>query len=285
MGEWMFEGGVCLITGATSGIGKATAISLAQQGMVVTIVSRKREKGELVSQEIARRTGNSNLELFVADLSSISEVRRLAREVREKHPTVDILINNAGGIFGTRTLTRDGIELTFALNHLSYFLLTNLLLEPLKSSRHGRVVNVSSQAHQFGSMDFDDPGQAEKYNAMRAYAQSKLANILFTYELARRLRVTNVTANALHPGTVRSKFGRELPGIGGFFFRNFGMFMRSPEKAAETVTWLALARELASVSGRYFVDKKEIHSSKISYDAEAAQRLWELSEGMTGLTP
>ena len=279
----MIESGVCLITGATSGIGKATAISLAQQGMTVALVSRKREKGEFVLREVAEKTGNNKVELFIADLSSFGEVRRLAQEVRAKHPTVDILINNAGGVFGSRILTKDGIELTFALNHLSYFLLTNLLLEPLKSAPRGRIINVSSQAHQIGSMAFDDLGQEKKYNAMRAYAQSKLANILFTYELARRLKGTNVTANTLHPGTVRSNFGRELSGIGGFFFRNFGVFMRSPEKAAETVTWLALAQEPGGINGKYFLDKKEIRSSKISYDVGVARRLWEVSEKMTGI--
>ena len=279
----MRDGGVCLITGATSGIGKAAAISLAQQGMMVAIVARNREKGEGVLQEVSGNTGNSRAELFIADLSSFSEVRRLAQEVRARYPSIDVLVNNAGGIFGARTLTRDGIELTFALNHLSYFLLTNLLLDPLKTAPQGRVVSVSSQAHQFGAMAFDDPGYEKKYNAMRAYAQSKLANILFTYELARRLKGTNVTANTLHPGSVRSNFGRDLPGIGGFFFRNFGTFMRSPEKAAVTVTWLALAEELAGVTGKYFLDKKEIRSSKISYDAGVARPLWELSQEMTGI--
>ncbi len=275
---------VSIVTGATSGIGKATAIALAQTGITVALVSRKREKGEAVLGEIVSRTGNSNVELFVADLSSLVEVKRLAHEIRARHPIIDILINNAGGVFGTRTLTVDGTELTFALNHLSYFLLTNLLLEPLKSAPQGRIINVSSQAHLVGTIAFDDLELKKKYNAMRSYAQSKLANILFTYELARRLAGTPVTANTLHPGSVRSNFGRELPGIGGFFFRNFGIFMRSPEKAAETVTWLAQADELTGVSGKYYFDKKEIHSSKISYDTGVARHLWEISERMTAST-
>jgi NAD(P)-dependent dehydrogenase (short-subunit alcohol dehydrogenase family) len=279
----MTDGRVCLITGATSGIGKATAISLAQQGMTLALVSRKREKGELVLREVKEKTGNNKTELFIADLSSFNEVRILGQEVRAKHPTIDILINNAGGVFGARTPTSDGIELTFALNHLTYFLLTILLLDPLKSAPQGRIINVSSQVHQYGAMAFDDLSQEKKYNAMRAYAQSKLANVLLTYELARRLKGTGVTANTLHPGAVRSNFGRELPGIGGFFFRHFGYFMRSPEKAAETVTWLASSNELTGVTGKYFFDKKEIRSSRISYDTGVAQRLWELSEKMTGI--
>jgi NAD(P)-dependent dehydrogenase (short-subunit alcohol dehydrogenase family) len=279
----MHDGRVCLVTGATSGIGKATAISLAQRGMTVALVSRRKEKGEIVAQEIAGKTGNSKVELFIADLSSFRDVRRLAQEVLVKHPTLDILVNNVGGVFGTKTLTRDGFELTFALNHLSYFLLTNLLLNSLKSAREGRVINVSSQAHKVGTIAFDDLNQEKKYNAMRAYAQSKLANILFTYELARRLKGTNVTTNTLHPGTVRSGFGRDLPGIGGLFFRHFGFMMRSPEKAAQTVSWLASAVELSGVNGRYFMDMREIRSSRISYNTEVADRLWQVSAQMTGV--
>jgi len=274
---------VCLITGATSGIGKATLLSLARQGMSIVMVSRNKEKGESVRAAITDKTRNENIHLAVSDLSSQQDILKLASEIKSKHSRLDILVNNAGGIFGKRVLTVDGLELTFALNHLAYFLLTNLLLEILKAAPAGRVVNVSSQAHRYGSLEFDDPGFEKGYNAMKSYAQSKLANLLFTYELSRRLAGTGITANALHPGVVRTGFGKELSGIAGLVFKRLDFLMRSPGKGAETVIWLASAAEVEGVSGKYFLDKKEIRSSKISYDESDAHRLWEVSAQMTGL--
>ena len=274
---------VCLITGATSGIGKATLLSLAQQGMSIVMVSRNKEKGESVRSAITEKTRNENIHLAIADLSSQQDIRRLASDIKSKYSKLDILVNNAGGIFGKRILTVDRLELTFALNHLAYFLLTNLLLEILKAAPAGRVVNVSSQAHRYGSLEFDDPGFEKGYNAMKSYAQSKLANLLFAYELSRHLASTGITANALHPGVVRTGFGKELSGIAGFVFKRLDFLMRSPEKGAETVIWLASAAEVEGVSGKYFLDKKEIRSSKISYDESVAHRLWEASAQMTGL--
>jgi len=273
----------CLITGATSGIGKATLLSLARQGMSIVMVSRNKEKGESVRAAITNKTRNENIHLAIADLSSQQDIRKLAGDIKSKYSKLDILVNNAGGIFDKRILTFDGLELTFALNHLAYFLLTNLLLEILKAAPAGRVVNVSSQAHRYGSMEFDDPGFEKGYNAMKSYAQSKLANLLFTYEFSRHLAGTGITVNALHPGTVRTNFGKELSGIAGFVFKRLDFFMRSPEKGAETVIWLASAAEVEGVSGKYFLDKKEIRSSKISYDESVAHRLWEVSAQMTGL--
>ncbi|MGA3246036.1 MAG: SDR family oxidoreductase [Bacteroidota bacterium] len=279
----MTSGKICLITGATSGIGKATALSLARQGATVLLVSRNKEKGGKVRNEIVEKTGNEGVRLYIADLSSQKEIRSLAGEIRTNHPRIDVLVNNAGGIFDKRILTVDGIELTLAVNHLAYFLLTNLLLEMLRAAPSARVVSVSSQAHQFGRMEFGDLGYEQGYNPMKSYARSKLANILFTYELARRTAGTRITANTLHPGTVRTNFGKQLSGIAGFVFKQLDVFMRSPEKGAETVIWLASAEEVDGVSGKYFRDKKEIRSSKISYDEDVAQRLWEASAKMTAL--
>ena len=274
---------VCVISGATSGIGKASALALAEHPTTLLLISRKKEKGEAVLIEIASKTGNKNLELYLADLSSQADVRRLAQEIKTRHSSIDLLINNAGGIFGKRIMTADGIELTFALNHLAYFLLTNLLIAELKAAPAARIINVSSNAHGYGTIAFDDLGLEKRYNAARAYAQSKLANVFFTYELARVLKDTRVTVNALHPGAVRTNFGRELSGIAGFVFRHFGYFMRSPEKGAETIVWLATAPELEGQTGKYFLDKKEIRSSALSYDTTVARKLWQVSAQLTGV--
>jgi NAD(P)-dependent dehydrogenase (short-subunit alcohol dehydrogenase family) len=274
---------ICVITGATSGIGKATALALANLSTTLLLVSRKKEKGETVLREIIEETGNKNLELYLADLSFQADVRRLAEEIKARHRSIDVLINNAGGIFGKRILTPDGIELTFALNHLAYFMLTNLLIAQLKAAPAARVVNVSSQAHGYGTIAFDNLGLEKHYNAAKSYAQSKLANILFTHELSRLLRDTAISANALHPGAVRTNFGRELTGIAGLVFRHFGFLMRPPSKGAETVVWLSTAPQLNGVTGKYFCDKKEIRSSELSHDSMLARRLWEVSAKMTGL--
>jgi retinol dehydrogenase-14 len=281
----MSEAKVCIITGATSGIGKAAALSLAKKGAHLLLVSRSVEKGKGLQHEIDSIRTNSKAELYVADLSSQAEIRRLAEEIRKRHAVINILLNNAGGIFGTRRITADGLEHTFALNHLAYFHLTNLLLDRLKASESARVVNVTSQMHRYTAIDFDDLGLEKKYSPMKSYAQSKLANLLFTYELARRLSGTRVTVNAYHPGGVRSNFGRELPGTAGFFFRHLGFLLRSPEKGAETAVWLASAPELEGVTGKYFLDKREIRSSAISYDQLAARRLWDISARSVGFPP
>ena len=269
------------MTGANSGIGKVTAQALLARGATLLMVCRSKQKGEIALEEIRTQSKNNDAHLLVADLSSQAEIRRLATEIQARAPRIDVLVNNAGGINPTLTLTTDGLETTFAVNHLSHFLLTNLLLESLKASSAPRIVNVSSQAHQIGTINFDDLGFRKNYHAMKAYAQSKLANILFTYELARRLSRQNITVNTLHPGTVNSNFGKNLDGIVGFFFRSWGFLMRTPEKGAETVIWLATSPELNGVTGKYFYDKKEIRSSKISYNADVAKKLWDVSAGLT----
>lgn len=273
---------ICVVTGANSGIGKVTAEALAQQGATVVMICRDRGRGEAAVQEIKKKSGNEKVALLLVDLSSQQEIRSVAREISSRYPRIDVLVNNAGGIHPTRTLTADGLETTFAVNHLAYFLLTNLLLPQLKASAAARIVNVTSQAHRYGRIFFDDLGLEKRFNPMMSYAQSKLANILFTYELARRLEGTRITANTLHPGGVRTNFGKELTGIAGFVFKHLGFLMRSPQKGAETVIWLAASPEVEGVTGKYFLDKKEIKSSQISYDAEIARRLWQVSAELTG---
>ena len=274
---------VCVITGATSGIGRVAALSLAQQGFKMLLVARSREKGEAVQRVIRGIVPDSSPEFYVGDLSSQQSIRALANEIRSAHPRIDVLVNNAGGVFGSRVLTPEGIEYTFALNHLGYFALTNLLLDSLKSAGDARIVNVSSEVHKFGKLDLNHLDADGEYNAMKAYAQSKLANLLFTYELSRQLASTRITVNALHPGGVRTNFGRDLPGAVGMFFRHFGFLLRSPEKGAETLIWLATSNKVSGLTGKYFLDKREIRSSRSSYDVSLARRLWEISSAVTGL--
>lgn len=274
-----------LITGATSGIGRATAHALAGMGARILLVARNEAKGRATIDQIRSATGNDRLDLLLADLSSQASIRRLATEVASRYDRLDVLVNNAGEYFGRRLATVDGLEMTFALNHLAYFLLTNLLLDLLKAGAPSRIVSLSSGAHRVGHINFDDL-QGEKGNSgMRAYSQSKLANLLFTYELARRLEGTGVTANALQPGSVRTNFGRgEGSGWMGRVVRITAPFMRSPEKGAETVVWLASSPEVERVSGGFFGDRKQVRSSPESYDRDVAARLWKVSEGLTGLS-
>jgi retinol dehydrogenase-14 len=237
-----------------------------------------------VAREIRTATGNASVEPWTADLSSQAEVRCLGKEFAQAHPTLDVLINNAGGYWATRHTTVDGLEHTFALNHLAPFLLTNLLLDTLKASAPARVVTVSSGAQAIGRIDFDDLQSERRYGGQRAYSQSKLANVLFTYELARRLAGTGVTANTLHPGVVRTAFGQEDPST---LFKLMNplarLFMISPEKGAETSVYLASASEPGDTSGVYFARKRPKRTSKLSYDTAVAARLWQVSEELTGI--
>lgn len=279
----MRQSKVCVITGATSGIGRAAARSLAAEGFHLLLVSRTESKGKQLLEELGNLATGCTPELYIADLSAQSDIRRLANEIRSHHQKIDVLLNNAGGIFRERFVTAEGLEHTFALNHLAYFLLTNLLLDRLTAAGAARVINVSSQAHMIGSIEFDHLGDGTKYNPMKAYAESKLENLLFTYELSRRLSGTEVTVNALHPGGVRTNFGRDLSGPAGFFFRRLDFLLRSPEKGAETALWLATSVEVARTTGKYFKDKKEIRSSRVSYDRDVAGRLWDASARFVGL--
>lgn len=273
---------IALVTGATSGIGKATAEALARQGMTVVLVARDAEKGSAVLEEIRSKSGNPNVDVLLADLSSQAAIRQLAEEFRGKYGKLHVLVNNAGGVFGSRKLTVDGLEYTFAFNHLAYFLLTNLLLDTLKASAPARIVNVSSGAQGMGKINFADLQGEQQYSAQAAYSQSKLANVLFTYALARRLEGTGVTANVLHPGVVRTQFGRvETPLLWRVLFPLIDPFMLTPEKGAATAIYLATSPEVEGVSGKYFAKQKAVRSHSISYDKDLQERLWEVSAQLT----
>jgi NAD(P)-dependent dehydrogenase (short-subunit alcohol dehydrogenase family) len=276
-------GKLCLTTGGSRGIGRVAAAELAAMGATVVIVARDAERGADTVAEIEHKTGHS-AGLLLADLSSLEEIRKVAREYRERYDRLDVLINNAGAVFSQRAVTVDGFERTFALNHLAYFLLTNLLLDLLRTDAPSRIVNVSSTAHQGAVLDFDDLQSERKYSGFRAYGRSKLANILFTHELARRLEGTEVTANCLHPGVVATGFNKN----NGILMR-LGMtiarpFLISPEKGAETIVYLASSPAVEGVTGEYFVNCTATSSSPASYDEEAARRLWEVSARLTGIS-
>ena len=279
------QGQVCLVTGATAGIGLVTARELARKGARVILVGRSLERCSRAADEIRAQAATTSVEWLVADLSSQVDIRRLADQVRSRTSRLDVLVNNAGGIFPKRQESADGIEMTLALNHLSYFLLTNLLRPLLEQSAPARVVSVASDAHKGVKIEFDDVAGKNRYGGWRAYQQSKLANILFTYELARRLDGTRVTANTLHPGFVRTGILRDGGVLGWLLRRAADVVALSPEEGAKTSVYLASSPDVAAVSGRYFVKERPVESSPQSRDASAALRLWRLSEEMTGLKP
>jgi NAD(P)-dependent dehydrogenase (short-subunit alcohol dehydrogenase family) len=278
-------GTTVLVTGGTGGIGRATAEALAGLGARVAIVGRERARAVRAAEQISGSVGRDGaVEAFAADLSAQSEVRRLAEEVLAAYPRLDVLVNNVGGYWAHRHTTADGLEHTFALNHLAPFLLTNLLLGRLEASTPARVVTVSSGAQAMGRIDFDDLQGERRYNGQRAYNQSKLANVLFTYELARRLQGTGVTANVLHPGVVRTRFGQEDSGRWmRLMLPVVRPFMKSPERGAATSIYLASSPEVAGVTGVYFADRRPKRSSSSSYDVDLAHRLWEVSSALVGL--
>jgi NAD(P)-dependent dehydrogenase (short-subunit alcohol dehydrogenase family) len=273
---------VCLITGATDGIGKAAAHALAQQGARLLIQGRDPHKGASTVAELKARSGNPAIEFLQCDFSSLAEVRQLGAAVMERTAKLDILINNAGSIFPQRALSKDGYELTFAVNHLAPFLLTNLLLNTLRSSAPARIVTTSSVAHRGAQLHFDDLQAARKYSPMGAYGSSKLANILFTRALAKRLEGTLVTANCLHPGLVRTSIARDMPAFGRALFNLFAKFARSPEQGAQTIIYLATSAQVQGASGGYYVDCKLTPISPAAQDDEAAERLWQVSEQLVG---
>jgi retinol dehydrogenase-12 len=281
------RGKVCLVTGATSGIGAVTARELARQGARVIVAGRSAEKGARTVAQIRAETGAGDVESLTADLSVRAEVARLAEMVRERCPRLDVLVNNAGAMYWSRTLSADGLEMTLALNHFSYFTLTNLLLPLLRESAPARIINVASDAHKGAAIDFDDIELKQRYSGWKAYQQSKLANILFTYELARRLEGTKVTANTLHPGFVRTNFLDVFKNAwGGWLLRQIAnVIALSPEQGALTSIYLASSPEVEGVSGRYYIKQKPIDSSPASQDRAAAERLWKLSEEMSGVAP
>jgi len=270
-----------LVTGASSGIGKAAAKELARNGATVILTCRSLSKGQTVLEEIKRETRNNKVDLMIADLSELRQVRNLAAEVKSKYPRLDALINNAGAWNDKRIVTADGFETTFAVNHLAYFLLTIDLLDLLKSSAPARIVNVSSGLHKIGRINFEDLQGERGYGGLKAYSQSKLANVILSYELARRLRGTGVTANCMHPGGVRTNIYSHMKGLMRINAILNWPLMRTPKKGAETVVWLAISSEVEGITGKYFIDRKERRSSRASYDPIVARKLWEISEQMT----
>jgi NAD(P)-dependent dehydrogenase (short-subunit alcohol dehydrogenase family) len=277
-------GKVCLITGATSGLGRVTARELATMGATVIGVGRDPTRCEKTCADIQDVSGNLDVEFLIADLSDLTMVRCIAEEFREKYSRLDVLINNAGAFFLRRTLNSAGMEMTWALNQLSYFLLTNLLLDQIIASAPARIVNVASGAHYVGKIRFDDLNLERGYNGWKAYSQSKLANVLFTYELARRLRGTGVTVNSLSPGFVATGIGHNTPLLVRYVWQTIqNMRGKSPEEGAETIVYLANSKEVEGVSGKFYVDKEAVKSSPISYDNQTSLRLWEICEQMTGL--
>ena len=275
------NGKVCLVTGATDGIGKVSARVLAELGAKVIIVGRNPEKSAIVLAELRSISGNENIDLLMADLAVMQEVRDLAEQVISRYDRIDVLLNNAGGYFTKHEITSDGLEMTFALNHMSYFLLTNKLMELLKYSAPARIVNVSSDAHYGVDMEFENLNGEQEYKAWKAYQKSKLANVLFTYELLKKVP-GNITVNCLHPGFVATNFGHN---IGGFFGPVLKIAQRisaiDPEEGAKTSIFLCSAPEVKGVSGKYFYKCQPKTSSRESRNMDTGKRLWQISSDIT----
>jgi NAD(P)-dependent dehydrogenase (short-subunit alcohol dehydrogenase family) len=278
------QGKLCLVTGASSGIGRATAEGLARLGARVVLVCRHRRRGERARRRIERRTGSRDLELLFADLSSQRSIRRFAAEFQGKHAKLDVLVNNAGLLTRRRRLTGDGLELQFAVNHLGAFMVTQLLFPALRAASRSRIVNVASTAQSRGVIDLDDLQGERGYRGWQTYANTKLANVLFTYELARRIEGTGVTANCLHPGVIHTGLLRRYSSALNLLFHLLAPFFRGPEEGARTPVYVASSPELEGVSGRYFMKCKEARTSRASYDVDLARKLWEASETLTGVS-
>jgi len=273
---------ICLVTGATAGIGRITATALAAHGSELVIHGRNQEKAEITVNQIKAETGNDQVSYLLADFSDLDQVRNLAAEFQEKFDHLHVLVNNAGAFFNKRIPTSYGVEMTFLINHLAPFLLTNLLLETLKNSSPARIVNISSEGHRQGKIDFNDLGFEKGYFGMKAYGRSKLANILFTYELARHLEGTGVTVNALHPGHIATDIWKNDFGVMGPVLKWFmSRIALSPEEGAENSIFLATSPEVEEIHGKYFIKNEPAQSSPTSYDEEIAHRLWKLSTELT----
>jgi retinol dehydrogenase 14 len=279
-------GKVVLITGGTGGIGKATAIGLATLGARVGITGRDLARAEQAAADVRAASGNPAVDAFAADMTSQAEVRRLAAAVLNAYPRLNVLVNNVGGFWAHRHETADGLEHTFALNHLAAFLLTNLLVDRLKASAPARVVTVASHVQAEGRIDFDDLEGAHSYSGQRAYSQSKLASVMFTNELARRLEGTGVTANSLHPGVVRTNFGAEDQ---AWLFTVVSQvvlpFLKTPAQGAQTSIYLASSPNMDGVTGEFFANGKPKTANKVAYDTDMAARLWDVSASLVGMTP
>lgn len=274
---------VCVVTGANSGIGRAIALGLASIGARVVMVCRDENRGRKAREAIAGEAGSENVDLMLADLSLMAEVRRLAERLEDIGP-IDVLVNSAALVTRKRQVTREGLELQFAVNHMAYFLLTNLLLENLIANAPARVVNVASSAHKGGYIHLEDLQFSRDYNGWQAYRNSKLANVLFTYELARRLDGTGVTANCYHPGVIHTGLMRRYSRPIQWIWNLLRAFFQKPAEGAETGIYLAASPEVAEVSGKYFVERGEARSKEITYDEGLARRFWEVSEKLAGLS-
>lgn len=279
-GSQSMKGKVALVTGANSGLGKVTALELARQGATVVMLCRNADKGRAAVEEVKAASGNPNVELLVGDVSSQSSIHAAVKQFTAKHPALHVLVNNAGVNLGTRQLTPDGYEATFATNHLGPFLLTNLLLDALKAGAPSRVITVASGAHRMGKINFDDLQFEKKYRAMGAYSQSKLANVFFGYELARRLKGTGITSNLADPGVAATSLGGDQ-----WIFRLIVKlpFVPKAEDGAATSVYLATAKEVENATGQYFIKKKAAKSSPLSLDEAVARQLWDVSAKMTGI--
>ena len=285
VGTLPMGGKIVVITGGTGGIGKATATGLATLGARVGITGRDPARAEQAAADIRAASGNPAVDAFAADMTSQNELRQLAAVVLEAYPRLDVLVNNVGGFWAHRHSTADGLERTFALNHLAPFLLTNLLMDRLKASAPARVITVSSGAQSMGRIEFDDLQGARSYSGQRAYNQSKLANVMFTNELARRLHGTRVMANSLHPGVVRTNFGAEDQ---AWFFtvisRVVRPLLKTPAQGAQTPIYLASTPDLEDVTGQFFTNGKPKRANRIAYDIDMTARLWLVSAELVGMT-
>jgi NAD(P)-dependent dehydrogenase (short-subunit alcohol dehydrogenase family) len=275
------KGKTIVATGATSGIGEAAVLALAGMGARIVIIARDEARAKATMQKLEARAPGLDHRLHLADLSSMAETRKVGAAIAASEPRIDVLINNAGALFSRRRVTPEGLELTFALNHMAYFVLTEALLDRLIASAPARIVSTSSIAHERESLDFNDLQSADGYGGLKVYSRSKLANILFTRELARRLAGTGVTANCLHPGVVKTRFGESSGGFLGLLIPFLRLFFISPEQGAETIVYLASSPEAADTNGGYFVKRKLTEPSAAARDDAAAKRLWIESEKLT----
>ena len=281
--EQLMEGKHCLVTGASRGIGFHIALGLAKMGAFVTLVGHNQKRGENASRRINAFAMKNTTEFTLADLSSQEQINMFTEKFMGEHDHLDILVNNAGGFFLQRKESEDGLEMTFALNHMNYFSTTLLLLNHLMEGNSPRIVNVSSESHRGERMDFDDLQFKDDYNGLKAYGRSKLANLLFTYELSRRLLDTDITVNVLHPGFVSTHLGKQDDLVRIVMNMMHFLFAKSPVEGAQTPIYLASSPEVKDVTGKYYIDKKPVHSSPESYDVMSARRLWEFSEELCDL--
>ena len=274
---------VVVVTGATSGIGEVAADRLAQKGARIVFVARDRERGEAARKHFRAIAGQSDHTVHYADLTKLADQKRVAKEIADSEPQIDVLINNAGAMFGSRQVTEDGLEKTFALNHMSYFTVTNILLDRLKATPGASIVSTASGAHVGNKLNFDDLQSEKSYSSFAVYGRSKLMNILFTRELAKRLAGTGVTANCLHPGFVGTRFGDESGGLMSWLIKLGKNFALTPEQGAETIIYLASSDDVAGKTGGYYDKKKLIAPSRAAQNDADAKRLWDLSAKIAGV--